>query len=146
MMKPHTDKTHAGRTRCPLQELLTRLGDKWSLLILCTLSNAPNNCARFSELKRGINGISQRMLTATLRNLERDGILTRVVFPVIPPRVEYSLTPLGKNLLQPVESLVGWVEQHWETIEKSRSVYDATHTPPAMAKEIIVQTRFSASR
>jgi DNA-binding HxlR family transcriptional regulator len=87
-------------------------------------------------IARGINGISQRMLTATLRNLERDGILTRVVFPVIPPRVEYSLTPLGKNLLEPVQSLVGWVEQHWETIEKSRSVFDATNIHATNAKKI----------
>ena len=65
------------------------------------------------------------MLTATLRNLERDGILTREIFPVIPPRVEYTLTSLGKDLLHPVQSLVGWVEGHWEKIEKARSTFDA---------------------
>jgi DNA-binding HxlR family transcriptional regulator len=113
-------------TRCPLRELLTRLGDKWSMLVIHALANAPKNRARFSELRRSITGISQRMLTATLRNLERDGILTREVFPVIPPRVEYTLTPLGKDLLQPVQSLVGWVEGHWEKIERSRANFDAS--------------------
>lgn len=114
-------------TRCPLQELLTRLGDKWSLLVIHALSRAPKNRARFSELKREIEGISQRMLTATLRNLERDGILTREIFPVIPPRVEYTLTALGKDLLHPVQSLVGWVEKHWEKIEKARGAFDAAN-------------------
>jgi DNA-binding HxlR family transcriptional regulator len=112
------------RTRCPLQELLTRLGDKWSLLIIHALARAPENRARFSELRRGIDGISQRMLTATLRNLERDGVLTRQVFPVIPPRVEYSLTPMGKDLLRPVQDLVGWVEANWAVIEKARNAFD----------------------
>ena len=92
------------------------------------LAEAPKNRARFSELKRGISGISQRMLTATLRNLERDGILTREVFPVIPPRVEYTLTALGRDILHPVQSLVGWVESHWEKIEKSRAAFDAMNT------------------
>ena len=111
--------------RCPLRELLTRLGDKWSLLVIHTLAHAPQNCNRFSELRRDIQGISQRMLTATLRNLERDGILTRKVFPVIPPRVEYTLTPLGKDLLHPVQALVGWAENNWAGIQKSRAAFDA---------------------
>jgi DNA-binding HxlR family transcriptional regulator len=113
------------KKRCPLQELLTRLGDKWSLLIIHALARAPKNRARFSELRREISGISQRMLTATLRNLERDGILTREIFPVIPPRVEYTLTPFGKDLLHPVQALVGWVEGNWEKIQKSRIKFDA---------------------
>jgi DNA-binding HxlR family transcriptional regulator len=117
-------KKNGSRALCPLQELLTRLGDKWSLLIIHTLARTPKNCARFSELRREIDGISQRMLTATLRNLERDGILTREVFAVIPPRVEYTLTELGKDLLHPVQSLVGWVEGNWESIEKSRQRFD----------------------
>jgi DNA-binding HxlR family transcriptional regulator len=130
MTEPHA----AARTkksnpvRCPLQELLTRLGDKWSLLIIHALARAPQNRARFSELRRGISGISQRMLTATLRNLERDGILTREVYPVIPPRVEYTLTPLGKELLHPVQALVGWVEGHWAQIQKSRTAFDQALT------------------
>lgn len=112
---------------CPLRGLLTRLGDKWTILVIHALARAPGNCARFSELRRGIVGISQRMLTATLRNLERDGILTRKVYPVVPPRVEYTLTPLGMNLLQPVQALVGWVEGNWEKIEKSRILFDAAN-------------------
>jgi DNA-binding HxlR family transcriptional regulator len=118
------EKKNGEGERCPLQELLTRLGDKWSLLIITALARAPKNCARFSELRREINGISQRMLTATLRNLERDGILTREVFAVIPPRVEYTLTPLGKDLLHPVQALVGWVEDHWAKIQKTRAAFD----------------------
>jgi DNA-binding HxlR family transcriptional regulator len=120
-------KKSAACTNCPLRELLTRLGDKWSLLVIHTLARLPENRARFSELRREITGISQRMLTATLRNLERDGILTRKIFPVIPPRVEYTLTPLGRDLLQPVQDLVGWVEGNWEKIEKSRAVFDASN-------------------
>jgi DNA-binding HxlR family transcriptional regulator len=119
-----TGKKKNEAPRCPLQELLTRLGDKWSLLIIHALARAPQNCARFSELRREISGISQRMLTATLRNLERDGILTREVFAVVPPRVEYKLTTLGKDLLHPVQSLVGWVEGNWGKIQKSRAVFD----------------------
>jgi DNA-binding HxlR family transcriptional regulator len=120
-------RKNGAETRCPLQELLTRLGDKWSLLIIHALARAPRNRARFSELRREISGISQRMLTATLRNLERDGILTREVFPVIPPRVEYTLTSLGKDLLHPVQALVGWVEGHWAQIQKSRAAFDQSH-------------------
>jgi len=121
------EKKKCDSERCPLQELLTRLGDKWSLLIIAALARAPKNRARFSELRREISGISQRMLTATLRNLERDGILTREVFPVIPPKVEYTLTALGKDLLHPVQALVGWVESHWEKIQKSRAAFDSAN-------------------
>ena len=115
------------KQECPLRELLTRLGDKWSILVIYTLAQAPQNRARFSELRRAIEGISQRMLTTTVRHLERDGILTRKVFPVIPPRVDYALTPLGKDLLKPVENLVEWVEGNWEKIEKSRGTFDQLH-------------------
>lgn len=111
-------------TRCPLRELLSRLGDKWSILIIHALAHAPGNRARFSEIKREISGISQRMLTATLRSLERDGIVTREVFPVVPPRVEYALTPLGKDLLKPVHALVTWAETNWGQIEKARASFD----------------------
>ncbi|MDE2029366.1 MAG: helix-turn-helix transcriptional regulator, partial [Alphaproteobacteria bacterium] len=113
-MKPSRCTNKKADAPCPLRELLTRLGDKWSILVIHALARAPKNRARFSELKREIAGISQRMLTATLRNLERDGILTRTVFPVVPPRVDYALTPLGRDLLKPVQALVGWVEGNWE--------------------------------
>lgn len=111
--------------RCPLRELLSRLGDKWSMLVIMALAGATGNCLRFSELMHGISGISQRMLTTTLRYLERDGIVTRHMYPEIPPRVEYRLTKRGISLLQPVRSMVTWVEQEWPQIEKSRRDYDA---------------------
>ncbi|WP_419806205.1 winged helix-turn-helix transcriptional regulator [Terriglobus sp.] len=79
----------------PLREFLARVGDKWSILLVVTLSRKPNHRARFSELQKSIDGISQRMLTTTLRQLERDGLLSREVFPEVPPRVEYELTRLG---------------------------------------------------
>lgn len=109
---------------CPLHQLLTRLGDKWSMLVIIELERAQNNRCRFSELLRRINGISQRMLTTTLRLLERDGIISRQIFPEVPPRVEYTLTESGKGLQVPVKALVTWIENHWPDIDKSRQSYD----------------------
>lgn len=109
---------------CPLHQLLTRLGDKWSMLVIIELEKAQNNRCRFSELLRRINGISQRMLTTTLRQLERDGIISRQLFPEVPPRVEYTLTESGKGLQVPVKALVTWIENHWPDIDKSRQGYD----------------------
>lgn len=111
--------------KCPIREMLTRLGDKWSILIIFWLSQANGSRMRFSELKRSIEGISQRMLTTTLRNLERDGAVQRHFFPEVPPRVEYELTPLGKSLLVPVEGLLKWVEGNWPEIQQARTVFDA---------------------
>lgn len=110
--------------RCPLRELLARLGDKWSMLVIMSLAQAEGNCLRFSEIKHHIAGISQRMLTTTLRYLERDGIVTRRVYPEVPPRVEYRLTQRGTSLLVPVKSMVTWVEQEWPQIEVSRREFD----------------------
>src|ERR1700680_2171253 len=93
---------------CEFREVLDRVGDKWSLLVIAMLEQRPTARARFSELKRSIPGISQRMLTATLRNLERDGLLTRHVYPEVPPRVEYEMTALGKSLLRPMEGVCDW--------------------------------------
>src|SRR4029077_11523961 len=98
---------------CEFREGLERVGDKWSLLVIAMLEQAPTARARFSKLKRSIPGISQRMLTATLRSLERDGLLTRHVFAEVPPRVEYALTALGKQFMQPVRELVTWLQTHW---------------------------------
>lgn len=114
---------------CPIRHLLDRLGDKWSLLVIDTLAHAGKKPSRFSELKRGVHGISQRMLTETLRNLERDGLVTRDVFPQVPPRVEYALTERGRGLLKPVRALIDWVGVNWPDIEKSRNGYDETHLP-----------------
>jgi DNA-binding HxlR family transcriptional regulator len=107
-----------------VRELLTKVGDKWSIFLLLTLENLPRRRARFSELERSIPGISQRMLTLTLRNLERDGLVTRELFPEVPPRVEYELTTLGKSLLQPLQGLVDWVTGHWEQVKKAQTRFD----------------------
>ncbi len=123
--------------RCPLRDLLSRLGDKWSLLVIMALAKADGNRARFSILMRGVNGISQRMLTTTVRNLERDGIVSRHIYPEIPPRVEYQLTERGLSLLTPVESLVTWVEGHWPDIQKSRADFDAERGDGAALDEKI---------
>ena len=115
------DQPHAN---CPIGDLLARLGDKWSMLVLVTLARAEDHCLRFSELMRQVEGISQRMLTTTLRHLERDGILTRQIYPEVPPRVEYTVTERGREMLVPVRQLVEWIVQEWPEIEKSRADYD----------------------
>lgn len=109
---------------CPLRELLSRLGDKWSVLLILTLARMPGERARFSELKRSLPDISQRMLTATLRNLERDGLISREMFAEVPPRVEYQLTELGVSILNPMREIVKWIEGNWTTIITSREVFD----------------------
>jgi len=109
---------------CEFREMLDRVGDKWTLLVIAMLEQRPSPRARFSELKRAIPGISQRMLTATLRSLERDGLLTREVFPEVPPRVEYELTPLGRRFMQPVRGLVTWLQANWSTIRTARDTFD----------------------
>lgn len=109
---------------CPLRELLSRLGDKWSVLLILTLARMPKERARFSELKRSLPDISQRMLTATLRNLERDGLISREMFAEVPPRVEYQLTDLGISILNPMRDIVNWIEGNWTTIITSRGVFD----------------------
>src|SRR5271163_4907019 len=100
-----------------VSSVLARVGDKWSVLIIVLLSDGPR---RFNEIKRMVGGISQRMLTLTLRGLERDGLVTRTVFPTIPPRVDYELTDLGRSLQTPVQSLNAWAMTHIADIEHSR--------------------------
>jgi DNA-binding HxlR family transcriptional regulator len=102
--------------------VLARVGDKWSVFVIMMLQDGPK---RFNELKRLVGGISQRMLTLTVRGLERDGLVTRTVFPTIPPRVDYELTDLGRGLSQPVQALGQWAIQHQERIEQARSRFDA---------------------
>src|ERR1700746_2099834 len=109
---------------CEFREVLDRVGDKWSLLVIAMLEQSPRARARFSALKRSIPGISQRMLTATLRNLERDGLLTRDVYPEVPPRVEYELPALGKAFMKPVCELVEWLQAHWSSIKTARDAFD----------------------
>src|SRR6185503_16249552 len=110
---------------CDFRDMLSRVGDKWSLLVIFILKSRPAFRARFSDLKRSIPGISQRMLTATVRHLERDGMLTRHWYPEIPPRVEYELTNLGKGLMDPVRTLVSWLQSNWPAIRGARERFDA---------------------
>jgi len=101
--------------------ILARVGDKWSVFVIMYLDEGPR---RFNEIKRMIGGISQRMLTLTLRGLERDGLVTRTVFPTIPPRVDYELTDLGRGLSKPVEALGKWAFDHRAEIESARAQFD----------------------
>ena len=106
--------------------ILARVGDKWSVFVIRLLGNGPR---RFNEIKRMVGGISQRMLTLTLRGLERDGLVTRTVFPTIPPRVDYELTDLGRGLWQPVEVLGKWAAEHQSEIEDARARFDRRNEP-----------------
>jgi DNA-binding HxlR family transcriptional regulator len=102
-------------------DILARVGDKWSVLVVSRLGEGP---VRFNELRRSIGGISQRMLTLTLRGLERDGLITRTVFPTIPPRVDYELTALGRDLLVPVSALGAWAIRNQAKIARAREQFD----------------------
>jgi DNA-binding HxlR family transcriptional regulator len=108
-----------------VRELLTKVGDKWSIFLMLALAKLLSGRARFSELERAIPGISQRMLSLTLRNLERDGLVTRELFAEVPPRVEYELTKLGESLLRPMQGLADWTATNWEQVKKAQSRYDA---------------------
>jgi DNA-binding HxlR family transcriptional regulator len=113
---PHAD----GDCRA-VASVLARVGDKWSVFVIMLLGEGPR---RFNEIKRTVGGISQRMLTLTLRGLERDGLVTRTVFPTIPPRVDYELTDLGRGLSKPVEALGKWAFEHLPEIERARAQFD----------------------
>ena len=112
--QPHLDSDCRG-----VASILARVGDKWSVFVIMLLGDGPR---RFNEIMVG--GISQRMLTLTLRGLERDGLVTRTVFPTIPPRVDYELTDLGRGLWQPVEALGKWASYHQTEIEDARARFD----------------------
>lgn len=109
------------RHDCDVRQILDRVADKWSLLTIALLER---RTLRFTELKREIDGISQRMLTQTLRHLERDGLVRRTVYPVVPPRVDYDLTPLGASLHSTIKALVTWTEEHQREIAGARNQYD----------------------
>jgi DNA-binding HxlR family transcriptional regulator len=102
--------------------VLHRVGDKWSVLVVALLGDGSK---RFSELRRSIDGISQRMLTLTLRGLERDGLVTRTIFPIVPPRVDYALTKMGLRLLKPINALAEWAAENRVAIQEARERYDA---------------------
>jgi DNA-binding HxlR family transcriptional regulator len=106
---------------CPVREVLDRVGDKWSVLVMVLLGQRIH---RFNELHRAIDGISQRMLTLTVRNLERDGLVKRTVYATVPPRVDYELTELGQTLLVPLEALSAWAKAHRCDIRSARERHD----------------------
>jgi len=146
-MKPAQERTQTepGHTRVSdphsndcraVSGILSRIGDKWSVLIIARLGEGPR---RFNEIKRIVGGISQRMLTLTLRNLERDGLVSRTVTPTVPPRVDYALTDLGRDLLGPVNALSEWAIRHQPCIMAARAHFDASQ-----AAETPHQERVSA--
>ena len=104
-----------------VNDILSTIGDKWTVLIVVTLSKGP---MRFNEIRRAVDGISQRMLTLTLRGLERDGFATRTVFPTVPPRVDYTLTELGKTLIVPLEQIAKWAIAHRDEVADARANFD----------------------
>ncbi|MEW8507894.1 MAG: helix-turn-helix domain-containing protein [Candidatus Thiodiazotropha sp.] len=106
---------------CPIRNVVAQIGDKWSVLILFALVEGPD---RFNALKSRVVGISQRMLTKTLRDLEREGYVTRTVYPEVPVKVEYELTKMGRGLVKPLYQLVSWAETHHHEIKRSREAYD----------------------
>jgi len=109
---------------CPTRHALDRIADKYTVLVMITLQGAPR---RFNELQRLITGVSQKMLTQTLRSLERDGLLTRTIYAQVPPRVEYALTPLGETLLDPLAALRNWAETHIDAVLEAQDRYDDGH-------------------
>jgi DNA-binding HxlR family transcriptional regulator len=118
---PPQPNAHDGGDCRAVASVLARVGDKWSVFVIMMLGDGPK---RFNELKRMIGGISQRMLTLTLRGLERDGLVTRTVFPTIPPRVDYELTDLGRGLAKPVQALGQWAFENKVEIEGAREKFD----------------------
>ncbi|WP_173577285.1 winged helix-turn-helix transcriptional regulator [Acetobacter fallax] len=105
-----------------VSRILARVGDKWSVLIVMLLGDGPR---RFNEIRRMVGGISQRMLTLTLRGLERDGMVTRTVYPTVPPRVEYALTPLGQSLREPVQALGTWALANIDRVDAAQQEFDS---------------------
>ncbi|MGH7712012.1 MAG: winged helix-turn-helix transcriptional regulator [Gemmatimonadaceae bacterium] len=114
---------------CHAREMLVRIGDKWSVYVIHVLGH--EGTLRFNEIRSRVDGISQRMLTVTLRGMERDGLVARTVYPEVPPRVEYALTPLGATLRELVRGLVEWSGAHLEEVDAARAAYDARQRKPA---------------
>jgi DNA-binding HxlR family transcriptional regulator len=120
---------------CHAREILARVGDKWSVYVIHVLGDA--GTLRFNELRGRVEGISQRMLTVTLRGMERDGLVTRTVYPEVPPRVEYALTKLGRTLRQLVRGLVEWSGAHLTEVDAARAAYDARNRRPVKSAPIV---------
>lgn len=113
---------------CPIRNILSRISDKWSLLVIYTLDKSEKEAVRFKELQRQIPDISQKMLTVTLRTLEEDGYVTRTIYPEVPPRVEYSLTNLSKTLIPHINALINWALENMKTIIQNRKTQAAKVT------------------
>ncbi len=127
-----TDSMLADAKACPIRNVLDEVGNKWSLLVMLSLQGRRR---RFMHVKRSIGDITQRVLTQTLRKLERDGYVARQVYPTSPPTVEYWLTPMGMSLLEPMGKLVMWANQNFEKVMKSRQKFDALTSATAAARE-----------
>jgi DNA-binding HxlR family transcriptional regulator len=108
---------------CPSRDLLDRIGDKWTVLVLGELGK--HGACRFTQLRKRLSGVSEKMLTQTLRALERDGLVRRTVYPAVPVRVEYALTPLGQTLREPLRTLTEWSVRHIDDVLAAREEYDA---------------------
>ena len=141
--------THEPEDCNAISEILARIGDKWTLLVVELLTDGP---MRFNEIRRTIGNISQRMLTLTVRGLERDGLVTRTVYPTIPPRVDYELTKLGRTLREPVMAIADWARKNRPSIAEARKAFDAggtakpshrrgRHRSPALAGRARVSAR-----
>jgi DNA-binding HxlR family transcriptional regulator len=122
--RPDCVEAHTEDPACTVRQVLDRVGGKWSIGILVAASDGP---VRFTELERAVEGISRRMLTLTLRNLERDGLLVRTVYPTVPPKVEYTATPMARELYDSLITLTTWAHRHREDIAASREAYDRAH-------------------
>lgn len=114
---------------CPIRNILARISDKWSLLVIYTLNHTEHKMVRFKELQRKIPDISQKMLTVTLRTLEEDGYVTRTVYPEVPPRVEYALTEMAMSLLPHIDALIEWAQDNMDAIIKDRKSKPADNHP-----------------
>jgi len=121
-------------SRCPTRQVLDRIADKWTVLVIRRLGEGT---MRFAELRRAVEGISQKVLTNTLRGLERDGLVTRRIYASVPPRVEYTLTPLGRSLGDLVEGICCWAEAHIEQVQDARAVYDAAAGAPVAGEPLM---------
>jgi DNA-binding HxlR family transcriptional regulator len=131
------------REDCEVRQILDRIADKWSLLVIALLDC---HSMRFTELSRAIDGISQRMLTHTLRQLERDGLVHRTVHATVPPRVDYELTPLGATLHTTIRGLVAWTEEHQEEIAAARAAYELRVAAEDQATRSATEARDSRAR
>lgn len=124
--------------QCPTRLVLNRIADKWTVLVVSSLEGGTK---RFSALRREIGGVSQKMLTQTLRGLERDGLVLRTIYPSVPPKVEYSLTPLGRTLVSLLDAIRGWSETHIEEVLKAQIVYDSTDMSRATLRNRLDERR-----